>query len=183
MGTNPNDKPRRIGPAKRKRKKLSAKAMADFDRRREKDNARWAKKAKPLKMLDLDGDDLNTLQTLLIHDDEILGGLVKNLDPETANRLRQRVGLTPHRPTRRPGCSCYAGIVADRVGNRIERCDECALFDDDNDAMGATVELLRLLADEYAKGPGESGENAVADALELLIDKLRTFDETFEVVE
>jgi hypothetical protein len=47
----------------------------------------------------------------------------------------------------------------------IQRCDECALFETDEDAANAVEHLLRLLQREYATSPNMT----VADAFDNLV--------------
>jgi len=60
--------------------------------------------------------------------------------------------------------SCLAGICI-MNGNEVQRCDDCALFERDEDAAKAVHGLLKLLANEY-RGLG-SGDT-VADAMDRL---------------
>lgn len=61
--------------------------------------------------------------------------------------------------------SCHAGILV-MNGNEVQRCDECALFETDEDAVEAVRELLKMLGRAYRRCPPEA--NTVADALDAL---------------
>lgn len=70
-------------------------------------------------------------------------------------------------------CGCSAGILINRETYAIERCDDCNLFETDEDAMHGLDAQLTLLGDVY-----EAGAQTVADAhdwiKELVERKLRT---------
>jgi hypothetical protein len=66
------------------------------------------------------------------------------------------------------GCGCkQAGIL---VANKweIQKCDECALFETDDDAANATTALLQLLHRVYASLPNSA---TVADAYEVMRER------------
>lgn len=61
--------------------------------------------------------------------------------------------------------SCSAGIVVSD-GVTIQRCDECKLFETDEDAAHAVVTLLAQLAIVYEGNP----KDTVADALDRIVN-------------
>lgn len=65
--------------------------------------------------------------------------------------------------------SCTAGILIGVNGNEIQKCDECALFESDDDAVAAVAELGKLLHAEYQRGLA-SGGDTVADALDRIVE-------------
>lgn len=67
----------------------------------------------------------------------------------SGSHARVRFGLDGPPPTRTRTCGCSAGILINRETYTIERCDECALFATDDDAMAAMDALLTLLGDVY----------------------------------
>lgn len=81
----------------------------------------------------------------------------------------------PKRTRAKKTCgSCYAGILLmqDGIGDQevIERCDECGLFETDDDAVNAVRHLLELLHEEYETGDDET---TVADAHDDIVERTR----------
>lgn len=68
--------------------------------------------------------------------------------------------------------SCFAGILVGVNGNEVQRCDECALFETDEDAVIAMLELAKLLHETYVAGL-KRGSYTVADAMDKVADAVR----------
>lgn len=68
--------------------------------------------------------------------------------------------------------SCSAGICL-MNGTEVQRCDDCKLFESDQDAADAVGQLLALLHEEYQ---GRETSDTVADAFARLriTPKVRT---------
>lgn len=78
------------------------------------------------------------------------------------------------RRERRETCgSCTAGILIGVNGDEIQRCDECALFESDDDAIAAVQELGKLLHASYVRGGDDAftppEDRTVADALDDIV--------------
>lgn len=70
--------------------------------------------------------------------------------------------------TNRPWCgSCHAGILV-MNGNELQRCDDCELFETDEDAAMATDRLLGLLGRAYREAPAGA---TVAGTLAALLGR------------
>lgn len=67
-------------------------------------------------------------------------------------------------PSSRTCGACLAGICV-MNGSEIQRCDDCELFDTDEDAAGYVDALLKVLAAEYEHG------GSVADALGRVVQE------------
>ncbi len=65
-------------------------------------------------------------------------------------------------------CGCSAGILINRETLAIERCDECALFASDGDAMIALDGMLKILGDVY-----EAGTRTAPDAHYWIADLVK----------
>lgn len=68
--------------------------------------------------------------------------------------------------------SCFAGILIGVNGNEIQRCDECALFETDDDAVEAMRALGKLLHKVYTRGL-RAGSFTVADAHDQIADDVQ----------
>jgi hypothetical protein len=73
------------------------------------------------------------------------------------------------RPPKGIDCGCKrAGIGIFNDNYEIQRCDDCNLFETDDDAAAAVHHLLRLLGEEYRNGGG-----TVADAADRIADRTK----------
>lgn len=69
-------------------------------------------------------------------------------------------------------CGCRrAGLLVDRTTGSVTRCDECALFATDDDAVAAVDALLLVLGEVYDRLPNAT----VADAHDALAGVARGF--------
>lgn len=87
------------------------------------------------------------------------------------NGMRCRCDLCQKRDTGEAFCgSCHAGILVGINHNEIQRCDECALFESDDDAVAAVRVLTKLLHKTYKRQLKKHGNSfTVADAMDLIV--------------
>lgn len=85
--------------------------------------------------------------------------LPRDLEPVTVLEEKREAGQD---------CGCArAGLMLNAETAQIERCDACALFDDDDAACEAVDTLMRVLGAVHRRNQ-HSAESTVADALDHL---------------
>jgi hypothetical protein len=97
-----------------------------------------------------------------------LGGTMwftDNGDKVTCRKCLEVYLLSPRILSMKSACgACSAGILV-MNGNEVQACDDCGLFDSDEDAAKAVEHLLKLLSHTYQR---HDTSDTVADALARL---------------